>query len=688
MTPGTVSLIMLLSCAVPGDSQAPSTALHPPVLLQDHAGRPVIESGQPVSTTRSCGSCHDTEFIHRHSYHAALGIDEVVETGSLSGQRPWDYGRGGVGRWNPLTYRYLTPPGQRELDMGIADWIRQQGWRHIGGGPALHGFGQVPLTQQAADQPASEIDPDTQVLDPEGGQPRSWDWQQSGVVEMNCFLCHVDQPDNAARIAQLQAGQFAWANTATLARTGLVQQQGERWEYQADAFQQDGSVDASHLTLRKPTATHCGQCHGLTHSGREPLELELALQQWSTATKGQVFSAQRISDSAVNVHDKGQLTRPWDVHAEAMLDCKSCHFSINNPAKFESSPRNRPRHLQFEPRRLSAGEYLRQPSHQFAKGQTAQGTIAQHLAGTMRRCEDCHDAPNSHDWLPYQAVHFERLSCEACHISQTYAPAIGQVDWTLLNAEGQPAVKWRGWKREAEGQSLVTGFKPILLPRQDLDGRTRLFPFNLIASWYWVAGEESQPLPVRERDLQRAFLPGGDDHPELLAALDSDGDGQLSERERRLDSPEKVAVAQRLLTELGLRQPRIVGELQPYGLHHGVGPGDDAIRDCEACHSGSSRLTQPLRLAEYFPGGVVPEPVGNTDVVFAGAIDDRTASALSWRPNLSDANFYVLGHSHWRWVNTLGILSILGALAGAMIHAGLRIRHGRWRLGHAARQES
>ena len=95
-------------------------------------------------------------------------------------------------------------------------------------------------------------------------------------------------------------------------------------------------------------------------------------------------------------------------------------------------------------------------------------------------------------------------------------------------------------------------------------------------------------------------------------------------------SPEKVAVAQRLLTELGLRQPRIVGELQPYGLHHGVGPGDDAIRDCEACHSGSSRLTQPLRLAEYFPGGVVPEPVGNTDVVFAGAIDDRISPPIPY----------------------------------------------------------
>ena len=680
MTLVTVSIAML-SCTFAADTQSPTTPLHPPVVLRDRTGQSVFKSRQPVSTSATCGVCHDTDFIHRHSYHAALGIDERTKVGSITGQRPWDYGRGGVGRWNPLTYRSLTPPDQRELDLGVADWIREQGWRHVGGGPALRGFGEMPLDQQVAANAVSGVDPDRNVLDPQDGKPRSWDWQQSGVVEMNCFLCHVDRPDNAARIAQLQSGRFAWANTATLAETGLVRQQGDTWEYQIAAFREDGSVDATRLSLGKPTAAHCGQCHGLTHSGREPLQLELTIRQWSTATKGQVFSAQRISDSAINLQDKGRLTRPWDVHAEAMLDCRSCHFSINNPAEFESSPRSRPKHLKFEPRRLSLEEYLRQPSHQFAKGQTAQGAIAQHLAGTMRRCEDCHDAPRTHDWLPYQAVHFERLSCEACHISRTYAPAVEQVDWTLINTDGKPAIQWRGWKQETEDQSLVCGFQPILLPREDLDGRKRLFPFNLVAAWYWVAGNE-QPHPVREIDLRRAFLREGSLHPELLAALDANGDGQLNDNELRLDSPEEVSVAQRLLKGLGLQQPRIVGEVQPYGLHHGVGRGRDAIRACEVCHSKSSRLTQPLQLAAYLPGGVKPEPVGGTNVAFTGSIDGDATTAVSWQPDLRDAELYVLGHSDWSWVNVLGGLSILGAFIGSAIHGGLRFRHRRWRLEH------
>ena len=682
-----VVTVTMFSAAFAADLPAPTTPLHPPIVLRDRAGQLVIQSREPISTARTCGVCHDTDFIQRHSYHASLGIDERADVGSLKGQRPWDYSPGGIGRWNPLTYRYLTPPGQRELDMGVADWIRVQGWRHIGGGPALRGFGETPLDQRDSANALQGVHPDLQTQNPQDGKPRSWDWRKSGVVEMNCFVCHLDRPDNAARVAQLQAGQFGWANTATLANTGLVRQQGVVWEYRPDAFRPDGSVEATQLPLGKPTSAHCGQCHGLTHTSREPLELELTLRQWSTATKGQVFSAQRISESAVNLHQKERVTRPWDVHAQAMLECRHCHFSINNPANFEASPRSRPTHLKFEPRRLSLSEYLRQPSHQFAKGQTAQGTIAEHLAGTMRRCEDCHDAPKTHDWLPYQSVHFERLSCEACHIAQTYAPAVQQVDWTLIDKQGQPPTQWRGMKDDAAGQSLITGFEPILLPRAGLDGRARLYPFNLVSAWYWVAGEE-QPLPVRESDLQRAFLREGEYRPELLAALDTDGDGQLGTAELRLDSPEKVATAAGLLTEVGLQQPRIVAELQPYELHHGVGPGRDAIRSCEDCHAESSRLSQPLPLATYLPGGLLPQPVGDTDVVFSGSMKGEELAAISWQPNLRDADLYVLGHSHWSWVNALGILSILGALVGSVTHAALRIRHGRWRLDQHRQQEN
>ena len=289
------------------------------------------------------------------------------------------------------------------------------------------------------------LDPDSYVLDPAAGRPQPWDWQKSGAVEMNCFLCHTPKPDNQARVKELQEGRFQWANTATLAATGLVQPTQDGWAYQRDGV--SARWTAGGVQARPPGAQE-RELRAVPRPGRSRrssrCKLDLSLRQWSTATKGQVFSPQRISESAVNLKDKEHLARPWDVHAERLLECTSCHFSINNPAFYEPTPRSRPKHLRFEPRRLTPGQYLERPSHQFAKGHTSQGTLARHLDGTMRRCDDCHNAAETHDWLPYQEAHFSRLSCEACHIPQVYAPAIRQVDWTLLTPAGEPQIQWRG----------------------------------------------------------------------------------------------------------------------------------------------------------------------------------------------------------------------------------------------------
>ena len=226
--------------------------------------------------------------------------------------------------------------------------------------------------------------------------------------------------------------------------------------------------------FKTPTSEHCGQCHGQTYFGDEPLQLDTSWQAWSTVTKGQIFSPQLMRDSAINLSGKSQLNRPWDVHAAAMLECTSCHFSLNDPKSYEPTQLGRPHHLRYEPRRLDIGEFLVRPSHQFAKGQTAQGTIARHLSGTMRRCGDCHAAAETHGSLPYRDVHFARLTCEACHIARVYAAAVREVDWTVVTPTLQPRLEWRGVDGPPDrAASVVTGFEPVLLPRQELDGSVR-----------------------------------------------------------------------------------------------------------------------------------------------------------------------------------------------------------------------
>jgi len=678
----------LALAATPARAADRAPSLHPPVVLVDGEGTPVLRSGRPVSTMQTCGKCHDSAYIATHSYHVSLGSEERTPVGAAAERRAWDFGPGSFGRWNPLAYRYLTALGDRRLDLGVAEWVQRQGWRHVGGGPAVYGHRSAEQPDSAdSPKPGTAVDPDRQVIDPETGESRAWDWQESGVAEMNCFLCHAAQSDNAARIAELEAGRFQWAATATLASTGLVRKAEAGWQYAADDFQSDGSVAAERLGIRAPTSLHCGQCHGLVHRGTEPVRLELSLRQWSTATKGQVFSGQRMFESAVSLKEKSTQTRPWDVHAEAMLECSSCHFPLNHPSFFESSPRNRPAHLRYEPRRLPLGEYLVQPSHQFAKGQTAQGTVARHLAGTMRRCEDCHIADRTHDWLPYRAVHFERLSCEACHVPAAGAPAIQQVDWTLVDVSGEPQVAWRGLQGEAsDPAAVVTGFAPVLLPRQELDGHSRLVPHNLITAWYWVEGGAT-PRPVRQVDLQRAFLQDGAYHPELRAALDLDRDGKLGRGELVLDTPKKVEVARLRLQAVGVTEPRISGEIQPYATHHGVGPAKWATRDCQACHREDSRLGRPITLASRVPGGVLPELVGDSGVEWRGDVARQEDGTLIFRPSTAGSGLYVLGHDRWNWVGWLGSLMILGVVCGAGTHTVLRLlahrRRRREGSGHA-----
>src|SRR5690606_36838349 len=121
---------------------------------------------------------------------------------------------------------------------------------------------------------------------------------------------------------------------------------------------------------------------------------------------------------------------------------------------------------------------------------------------------------------------------------------------------------------------------------------------------YDAAGQ-SQPVPMD--DLKAVyFSANGAYAPEVLAALDSDGDGRLSASETVLDQPAKVEFIAQRLAALGLTKPRIASEVWPYALHHSVATDEWATSDCRACHASQSRLAQPMMLASINPGGGLP----------------------------------------------------------------------------------
>jgi thiosulfate reductase cytochrome b subunit len=598
--------------AVPAGQASP---LHPTFALFDADGTNVLDSGGPVSTMQTCGQCHDTAFIASHSFHADLGMGETASPGP----------------WNPLTNQSLLPDGD------VSAWAKASASRLVGGVPT-----------------------------------------ESLGVEMDCFLCHTANPNNAARIAALQAGQFEWAVTATLLDSGLVEQTSDTFTWNLSAFDAEGKLLT--VGIQDPTNENCAQCHGVVHTSQAPLTLttsDLDTQggNWQTLTTGQVISPDKIANSGMNQADKDGLTRSWDIHAERGLKCTDCHYALNNPAYYQSE--NRPDHLQFDPRRLEIGEYLQKPDHNFARGQSAQDNIAPELKGSMRRCESCHDATQTHDWLPYADRHLQELACESCHIPQLYAPAVEAVDWTVLQADGTPRVTYRGV--EGDGGTgiptgtltdLVTGYSPVLLPRQNVDGKVMLAPYNLITTWAWVAGEAASP--VTSEILGAAWFDGDAYAPEIVQALDADGNGELVAAELLLNTPEKQAIIAKRLTDLGVQNPRIVGQIQPYSINHDVAGSGWATQNCQTCHSDNSRLAQPIRLAASVPGGVQPEFIAGTNITENGTRYTSADGALYYQPATYTENLYVFGHDRIPWVDGLGALLFVGVLVGVATHGGLR----------------
>ncbi|TFH35293.1 MAG: hypothetical protein E4G99_07615, partial [Anaerolineales bacterium] len=587
--------------------------LHPTFPLLDDQGMNVLESASAVSTMQTCGACHDAAFIEAHSFHASQGFQDLTDPGLLEGSRPWDTGPGLFGRWSTLAYRYLSPQDDALLDLGTAAWIQVYGPRHVGGGPAVYARDGVTRLDEL---PVLPGDPQTHVLDPETGEVIPWDWEQSGVVEMNCFLCHLDSPNNEARVDALHRGEFGWANTATLLGTGMVERLGETFSWNPEAFNTEGELNEEFVQIQDPTNENCAACHGLVHDDlEEPITIAgCSPEQIRTVTTGQIISPQRLSDTGMNLEDKDQLTRPLDIHADRLLKCTDCHYSLNNPVYFQEDEQSRPEHLVFDPRRLELGEYLYQPLHQFARGESAHNTVAPQLRDTMRRCDSCHSIEGTHNWLPYQERHVEALSCETCHIPEMYSNALMQYDWTVLTQDLTGRNTCRGIEGDPSSlQALVTGFTPVLLPKENIDGSTQLAPFNLVTSFYWIY--EDPPRPVRLSDLEQAWFEGGVYAEEVLELFDQNVDGRLSREELIIDSTEKEALIRQRLIAVGVEDPRIYGEIQPYSINHTVTTGEWAIRDCAICHADDSRLTQAFQLTAYLPGKVEPRFVGDSNTL-------------------------------------------------------------------------
>jgi thiosulfate reductase cytochrome b subunit len=462
----------------------------------------------------------------------------------------------------------------------------------------------------------------------------SSDHMAAGVFddeEMQCLVCHSDS------------------------------EAPETWD--ASLFEADGSLVAGMMEIHKPLDRNCANCHAVVNNRLDiPLTVSPQLSEFNmTDRTGQVLSAQKISNSGLNVAGKNELDHPFDVHADRVVNCVNCHYSLNNPVYYRQREESRPDHLEFDPRRLTNADYLQRPLHQMAKGSSRDGLGAFESENSMRRCESCHDATAVHQWLPYKRRHFDSLACETCHVPKLYGPALQAIDWTLVDSEGNPRREFRDVEGDpGTADSLIHGFQPVLLARDNVGGERKLAPFNLVTSWYWTAGDPVTRISPDQ--LVEALYVNGRLHPDLAGASESeDPSGAVRQR----------------LEAAGFTNVSLAGEIAPHAISHNVVNGRWATKDCRTCHGADSVLGASFALSGRVPGGQLPEWVTDPGVSTSGEISNVEGGSAYFTPSTAEEGYYVLGLDGIDLVDIAGLLMFFGILAGVSGHAFVRFIFGR-----------
>ncbi len=309
----------------------------------------------PFSTKYTCGECHSYDVIRRGWHFNAM--DETVPPGRPG--EPWIYVDPKLGIQVPLSYRSWAGTIQpREFGLSEFAFTRLFGRHMPGGGP-----GEVKATDDA--------DVGRQYI--------------SGKLEINCLACHNGHYGQdmggvsgwAVQIAVRQNNRWAAAASCEFASVkGSAADMGvaydpfmpEGGDKEPRVEYRDGAFDSDHQVLfdivREVPNARCYYCH-----------------------------------SDVYFRGTDEKTEKWsseeDVHLKAGLTCVDCHRNDIH--------------------------------HEIIRGYPGEEEISDSRLAATTTCQGCHlpAGPNvpdagrlgapvpQHVGLP--PVHFERLSCTACH---------------------------------------------------------------------------------------------------------------------------------------------------------------------------------------------------------------------------------------------------------------------------------
>lgn len=653
-----------------GSPGAKASGVCPPFKLRDEAGNVIdpvhgVNDRVPYSPKQTCGACHDYEKITQ-GFHFTQGKGEAPPQ-EYAERYAWITAPGNYGgNWcspAPL-YRQLAPKrntSARTIDMTSFEFVTATcGNCHPGGGPLEydregHRYDEFMRRNGLVSGGDNGLD----------GDYYKARWDETGVIEADCLLCHMPAYDHKRRNEQLACLNFRWAATegAGLGRVEGKVSAGEKpvVRYERSRFDADGNVAVHYVP--EPRNETCLTCH--------------AKPGWKK--RGASFSVRT------------------DVHIRAGLRCTDCHAAGLKAA----DPRIRGRE-----------------EHQIGKGDDPSGWVRNDLDNTLRSCEQCHlegwnNAPRAtHEWLP--PLHMEKLSCQVCHIparpvksalvqasdawnpGPRIAPPAKQI-WTFYDQEA------RYWNHYGELDLFTVRDQPTDLTRPTLAVyKGKIFPVNRVHSM-WV-GIEEEGRPGLNQLFMKDFFTMWKEHrdnpsanwPSLARITDDNADGAVEvNRPEEIDALLTAARAYLEKTGFPLERRRLVWvcddrayysssesralprheyEATPYAsvykLSHDVAPARAALGagGCTDCHRVRSPFFDRPILASAF---------------------DAANGRPRWQPNHTilgrSALSVRVGGLREEWVKAAlyGLLGlVLAALVGLLIREAA-VRWGGWPGGRA-----
>ncbi len=392
----------------------------------------------PFSLRGTCSGCH----AYKHDYDVIKkgwhfnATDPNVPPGRPG--QPWIYVDAATGTQLPLSYR-AWPGTFRPDRVGLSPFkFAQLFGRHMPGG----GAGEID-TKVDAEIPRQIV---------------------SGKLEINCLSCHDRNPahDQAEYAAQIAKQSFRWAATASApfaAVSGSAKEMDDTFDYLMPDM--------------------------VTDEKKKPLVPTVTYQADAFDQKGQVFfnvsgkiSAERcyFCHSDINVNQCGN--EKWqadeDVHLAAGMTCVDCHR-----------------------------EGL---EHNTIRGY--EGEVNSNVMAAKTSCKGCHQGDGNqrptggrlgapvpkHKGIP--PIHFEKLSCTACHAGPWPGDETARDKTSLAHALGT-----RGSNKAPEALPHI--FYPVyakqtgMAPAESAD-RAKIGPHKLIWPAYWgaLAGNEVRPVEL------------------------------------------------------------------------------------------------------------------------------------------------------------------------------------------------